>query len=293
MKHKFLKSTKVGVSISDCEDLLVEGFGVMHLQDAMVEVARYLLASGAVICNGGDIKYEKPFNFLEILADITRNYNEGSYDTKHRIHNYMAFPIYTNLDTVTRAAFADVLTLHEVSPTETFDKITLQDTSPAANYIWARSLKIMREKMTIETRARIVLGGKISNYKGRYPGIAEEAWMSIKENKAVYLAGAFGGATRAVIEAIKGKQPEALSEDFQLEKSAAYKSFYVEYNTRHSNDPIDYKKMIAELKQCGVKGISDQNGLTEEENERLFITPNVQEMVLLILKGLKKIAADA
>ena len=47
--------------------------------------------------------------------------------------------------------------------------------------------------MRQETRARIVLGGRVAGYKGRMPGIAEEALLSLQAQQPVFLLGGFGG----------------------------------------------------------------------------------------------------
>ena len=42
--------------------------------------------------------------------------------------------------------------------------------------------------------------------------------------------------------------------------------------------------MVDELQQAGIAGLN--NGLTEDENRLLFMTPYVPVMVALVLKGL-------
>jgi hypothetical protein len=38
----------------------------------------------------------------------------------------------------------------------------------------------------------------------------------------------------------------------------------------------------------GLEGLCSSNGLTREENARLFVTPHVIEMVSLVLRGLRR-----
>ena len=42
-----------------------------------------------------------------------------------------------------------------------------EPTTPSKMFLWANSLSIMRKEMEENVNARIVLGGKIVNFKGR------------------------------------------------------------------------------------------------------------------------------
>ncbi len=52
-------------------------------------------------------------------------------------------------------------------------------------------------------------------------------------------------------------------------------------------EPIDYKALTAEFEKFGVAGLN--NGLDAEENERLFTTTNLPEMIALVLRGLGRL----
>jgi hypothetical protein len=45
----------------------------------------------------------------------------------------------------------------------------------------------MREAMVERTDARIVLGGRVSGHQGKYPGIFEEAYVTLCAQKPLYL----------------------------------------------------------------------------------------------------------
>src|SRR6185295_20176733 len=63
----------------------------------------------------------------------------------------------------------------------------------AANDEWADGLTAMRETMTGMSNARVVLGGKTDGFKGRMPGIAEEALSILRVGRPLFLLGGFGG----------------------------------------------------------------------------------------------------
>ena len=90
-----------------------------------------------------------------------------------------------------------------------------------------------------------------------------------------------------VIQALStnGTDNAVLRMDFAKAAEAYNRSEY------GAKDPIDYEQLLEEIAAAGVAGL--RNGLTEEENERLFETPSVQEVVGLVRKGLVAVAGDA
>ncbi|HLC16033.1 MAG TPA: TIR domain-containing protein, partial [Thermodesulfovibrionia bacterium] len=141
--------------------------------------------------------------------------------------------------------------------------------------------------------ARLLLGGKVTGYSGKYPGIAEEAYCALKAKKPLYLIGAFGGCTKAVIDSLLNGQSDLLNYDFQIQNED-YKAMFTLYNQKIQNvpdeEPIDYKKLVSFFHEKGIAGLN--NGLTEEENKRLFETIHIPEMVMLVLKGLSDLTQN-
>src|SRR5262249_52426005 len=94
-------------------------------------------------------------------------------------------------------------------------QVPVPDDTLAHRYVRARSLTVMREAMVAETDARILLGGRVSGHQGKYPGILEEAALTLGR-RPIFLIGAFGGCTRLIIRALRDKErPAALSSAFQ------------------------------------------------------------------------------
>lgn len=60
MKNIFLSGRCIAFSISRSPDMEVLGMGREHLDDAMTEIARHLIACGATLAYGGDLR-EKGF----------------------------------------------------------------------------------------------------------------------------------------------------------------------------------------------------------------------------------------
>jgi hypothetical protein len=126
----------------------------------------------------------------------------------------------------------------------------------------------------------------VTGFKGKYPGLLEEALLAMRSDKPLYLVGGFGGCTRAIVDALKGATPEAFTEAFQMQEPL-YKAIVERYRTDVADKkttPIDYAGELQFLRTRGVAGLN--NGLSADENETLFTSKNLPEIVHLILKGL-------
>ena len=68
-----LSGLRLGISISSSPDLARLGLGELHLQDAFVEITRYLLASGGSPAYGGDLRKG---GYTDLLLDLLRTYRD-------------------------------------------------------------------------------------------------------------------------------------------------------------------------------------------------------------------------
>jgi hypothetical protein len=126
----------------------------------------------------------------------------------------------------------------------------------------------------------------VTGFKGKYPGLLEEALLAMRSDKPLYLVGGFGGCTRAIVDALKGATPEAFTEGFQVQ-DPLYKAIAERYRTDAADNkttPIDYAGELQFLRMRGVGGLN--NSLSVDENEILFTSKNLPEIVYLVLKGL-------
>ncbi|MFH1218836.1 MAG: hypothetical protein V1694_00050 [Candidatus Eisenbacteria bacterium] len=290
---KLLTGREIALSISESPDLEVLGLSLMHLQDAMVEFARYLFAADARIFYGGDLR---PGGFTEILFNLVRTYppsvREG--ESNRSVVSYLAWPLWLR---VTNAQKADILGLADIRelgpPTGLVsDEGTyLEPDSTENRFVWARCLTAMREAMNRDLDARIVLGGRLTGFQGCYPGILEETLLALRDGKPVYVLGGFGGCVAEIAQALEGKMPKGLTESFQFEYRG-YHDLADYYNQRVKEDasigpPIDYQEVLGVLHRTGAGGLG--NGLTKEENQRLFRAVHVPELIALVLKGLSQL----
>lgn len=151
--------------------------------------------------------------------------------------------------------------------------------SPDTFYLWAESLSSMRNEMEKNVNARIILGGRTQGFKGYMPGLYEEAANAVSKEHPLFLLGGFGGAASRLVNLVQGKiSPKELFEECLM--NPAYKDFVQYLNKEHGE--FDYSSLEVLYNNLPIL----RNGLSEDENNRLFVTTNITEIVALILKGL-------
>src|SRR5208282_1790662 len=146
-----LSDKVIGLSISDSPGLDSLGFDKIHLDDAAVEFARYLLESRAILAYGGDLR---PGGFTALLRNLVWTYNATDGGTPERLRGYLAWPVHQDrlrndpnylkwMDEKNRIKFvfvprpSDLTALPAGPPT---------DRSPENLWFWARCLSAMREQ---------------------------------------------------------------------------------------------------------------------------------------------------
>ena len=237
----------------------------------MIEIARHLLAQGARLIYGGDLR---PHGFTEQLCELVLRHNRNSaeYEQKGRVANYLAWPVHASatqpwwgkewprhlpsieLVCLTREGQRTEFGGHsanvEYQSISQMPQMNSQD--------WRIGLTSLRRVMLIESNVRIVIGGQVSGYQGVMPGIAEEALLSLKARQPLFLLGGFGGCARDIAESI------GLLEPWSRE-------------TRNWDGRCSFNEF---------QNPHQMNGLTTEENKILARTPHIDEAIPLILKGM-------
>lgn len=286
-RNFFLKGKTIGISISESDNLAELGYGVAHLNDAIIEVGRYILATGGNLAYGGDMRNG---GFTELLFDLLAYYKaDKKLQPNERFYSYLAYPISTTLSDKKEAELIQNVSFKKIAPPNDL-QITntnefLKPETIENQYVWARCLTKMREEMEAACDARIFIGGRTKGYKGKCAGILEELLIALERRHPVYLVGAFGGITKDSIDALNNIHTNSFALQYNFE-SKEYKDLYTLYNSRQPDNLIDYEQYFTTLQKLNIKGLSDLNGLTECENKRLAITPHISEIVYLILKGL-------
>jgi SLOG-like protein len=258
----------IAISTSESPDMPPLGLSNEHLRDAMAEIARHLLALGARLVYGGDLRQH---GFTELLFELVarhhRDADEG--DSRTGVISYLAWPVHIlksapEIETIVTdlAGTAELICLGLDGARLTAAhrrQLGMQQPTEAE---WSQGLTAMRRTMLAETHARIVLGGRADRYKGAMPGIAEEAVLSLESKQPLFLMGGFGGCARDVAETLGLVAPWAGSRSAWPGR-ATFGTF---------------------------SGVDLNNGLTLEENKTLARTPHVDQAIALILRGLSLVS---
>ncbi len=272
---KRIKNTnkKIAISISESPDLEEKGMSIHHLNLAMIEIARYLIIQNNTLIYGGDLGYKKEFNFTEKLAELFHSYNK-TFGKDKKIVNYAAYPFCKKINLNIRNKFRNVIQFNECIGEDCgfdeIDKITKNLT---------KMREIINEKMDI----KVALGGKITGFSGFYPGVLEEVYLALKSGKSVFLIGGFGGIVAKIVELLKGYNVEELTFEYQKTHNEKLDKFLKDNPKYEKEIKNKYNEMYHLIQNFGIKSLN--NGLEEEENEKLFESKSIDEIVSLILKG--------
>lgn len=261
--QEVLRNHVIAVSASESPDMGYLGLSAEHLLDAMAEVARHLLALGARLSYGGDLRSG---GFSELLFELVqRHRRDVDEDSPVGITNFLAWPVHLRMPfaEVDRVAtelkgIAELVCLDENGvrmPRQARQQVQEREPSGAE---WNDGLTAMRRAVLAETHARVVLGGRVENFKGSMPGIAEESLISLRSGRPLFVLGGFGGCARDIAETLGLVDPWG-----QLNRAWPERTAFSQFGPGSLN-----------------------NGLTEAENRILAKTPHIDQAIILILKGL-------
>lgn len=290
-----LKGISIGISISDPEDeeILNLGHNKNHLISLSQCVARYLLSQNSTLVYGGDFRDN---GFTKYLVEEARIVQDRLGVKKiELLRNYIAWPIYKKDDLITKqwkSEYSDVAKMIEVVPPNMKHNpdVFYPPDNPENCYLWSMSLTKMREEMISKCKVRICAGGRFSGYKGKYPGILEEIIIAIEKNKPLYLIGGFGGVTSRVCSLLTNKtSPEELMLNWQIKHNYGYSDLIEKISEEKDYRNINYDEVTKNILDFGIEGLSKKNGLTVEENKKLFQSEFVYEVIFLILKGISNL----
>ena len=262
-----LSDQAVAISVSESPDLGALGMGEAHLRDATAEMARHLLALGARVAYGGDLRAG---GFTEILFELVarhrRDADEG--DQRAAVLSYLAWPVHISkpfhdLERYSQEleGMAELLFLAQDGTPLARDQRRDLQTRAAEPGEWIEGLTMMRRRMSRDTSARIIAGGKVDGFLGAMPGIAEEAQVALEERRPLYILGGFGGCAADIASALGLAEVPGVTAR--------------EWGQRD----IFANVLTPDL----------SNGLNPEENRTLAVTPHIDEAVALVLRGLLRL----
>lgn len=277
-----ISGKRFGISISHSpqEDMARLGQDKSHLKCLSKILAQKIIRNDALLMYGGDLRPNGFTRFLFEEAKIVRNHFPNT--PKILIENYSSWPMQQSESSELKqwtAAHRGMCKFTKCDLPPDVDNTTGDEIT---GYIWGRCLTDMRKRMIDVSDVRICAGGKISGFKGCMPGILEEILLAVQQEKPVFLLGGFGGMSGRICRYLStGILPEELTKEWQLSKSPEYQETVKEYEARKMD--IDYSGVL------GLNISSLNNGLSDEQNKRLFVTPFLDEVITLISVGLRNL----
>lgn len=296
------RSLIVALSVSEAEDIARFGLRKAHLDGILLELSRYLLLAGIRLAYGGHLRTE---GYTIQLADLLRDPIVEQLRGKHptgvtpppELITYIAWPRPSRVQDEARLGPLVELRRCErpVDVDEMLDAAFVQlpnDEIPldsaVRRFAWARGLTVMRERQTSEVAARVIVGGHLGpadgGYKGRMPGVLEEALLSIRSMRPVYFIGAFGGCARLVLDALEGNARSELTWAYQ--SAVAYSNDLRRMYQERGQAWDEYEDIATFLRERGLAGL--KNGLTVGENLELGTTRSAERIIELVLRGLQQ-----
>ncbi|MEQ1702306.1 MAG: hypothetical protein ABMA25_19520 [Ilumatobacteraceae bacterium] len=281
----------LSVSTAPPPNLHARGLSGLHLRFMFTELVRHLLVAGGCIAYGG--KLDDPGstepNFTRIMLDMVSGYRPDLRPDDSRLVNFVAAAVWDATDPAVKATHqATVAHYQGRFQVEQCPLAPLQPvTAGTPEAVAALAFTSMREQMTAQCVARVVIGGSLGPYMGRYPGVIEEAILMAAANKALYVVGGFGGAGAVLAAHLAGEQVPELSQQWHLEHVPSAATLAPQLAGSPYALQLD-TDLAAALPSGGWSAL--RNGLSDADNQRLATTTDVDEVVALVLRGLHMVA---
>ncbi len=269
---------RIGVSVSESDDLRRLGLVERHLRLALGEVARVVIRAGHSLVYGGHLhpngytaflesemdRYGRTDRPLQLVVGWSEHRRLSLSDLRHHKDNLRLKARITYLDAEGKPIAANADRGENPAPVEDV---------PAA-------LTALRQYLVKETDARVLIGGKERGYQGDMPGIVQEALLAIEAGQPLYLAGGFGGATATIASLVADLEQRWPPADVGPPNEAIAQRW----------PPEDHKMYLGRLREAiGRSGWTlTNNGLAEVENRRLATTHRPSEVASLLAIGLKR-----
>jgi hypothetical protein len=293
-----LDGWQVALSLSDTPSVQgLDGVHADHVHDATVFLARALLSAGAAIAYGGDFRR---LGYTELLAQLVLAYNQTARKPADQLHSYLAAQM-KRPDSFTYAHTAHHLGRYGSSRHEArLPMPGLDDSLPHHPSLYFSDMRRVMEK---HTTARVVLSGNVKpesahdeGYKGRYPGVVEEAWRALQAGHPLYVVGGFGGAARLVADILENDELPRELDEATWNNKPAWNQLVATLDSDPAvamlELPRTQMELAAAVRACGKPFLADDaaalkwNGLTLDENRTLFRTRDTLTIASLVLKGL-------
>ena len=264
----------VNISASPCADAEQLGYDERQINRIVIRIAQFFLFKGMRVLFGHDWRdngvMRAVLNNAEVSEAAAREPSRGP-----RMLNLVA----THGGPLSRIGLEAARDSAGILEVRSLQEETVVPTALADRCV---ELWTLRQRLTemLNPGCRICLGGRTSGYSGHYAGVAEEAYFALSMGKPLYLVGGFGGATGAVCGAILGQPSLHVNGSGPLEARTA------KCADIHHDPPMPLGELTTAFRAFGLQKLAKDNGLTAEDNRRLFEMTDVEAALGLIANGM-------
>ena len=310
------------------DNLLARGMGLEHLKELLIRLARPMLRQQTILAYGGNWKIAEDnftYELLRLISAEQQDNSAGGPDTNKQIaklYNHTSWPYYLDITTQIEAQWINCCQIIRITQQAAgFSGAEIVPDADAKNrdnpktiFNTAVALSAMR-RLTMEGTsiaipdvptpeiihpvvARILLGGSADSYVGFLPGIFEEALVTLRKGRPLYILGGFGGASELLADAILDRgndRPPVLTLAWHRERNADLVKLLdstrnlVPPPNRFSSteDLLDELFVLVKKARDNISGTLN-TGLSEEDTRELLRTQDVANAVRLVRTGLVK-----
>ena len=290
----------LNLSISESDDSAYRGFSLAQVNRVTLQVASALFGQGASLIFGHDWREDGVMEAVHGFAQqvhlpAPRTPEQWKPGVRPLLWNLIPWPDEPRLLPKDLERLASTLRIERAGLPEELIKYEEEALykgreSAPHKYLRARGLTHLRHRLTGVSQARLCVGGRKLRSEGRYPGVIEEALLSLEDHKPLYLAGVLGGATRQLIQALMGGP---MPNDFCLPTKAhphyLNPPIHEEMSETKTDRIVAPEAVWKSFRDHGINGLAKNNGLSKEENLRLFQTVVLDEVIQIVLIGLRRV----
>ena len=270
-----LQNMRVGLSVSDSDDLGRLGLSAAHAEQAVGELARAVLVAGGSLVYGGRVK---PSGFTQYLMHEVRRYGR---DDEPALTLCLAAPEHlklsrSELDDIDKALGTrgrvvcldlEGREIKGILRTKSRDPETFSISDAPHAY------SSMRRYLAAVIDARVLIGGKLSGFAGVMPGIVEEAIAAVEARHPLYVSAGFGGAAALVAKQLHLDDLNWAPDDFPA---------------RSDDERIDRGLQLLGEAAASSGWNAMSCGLDEQAVRQLAATHRASDVASLVVRGLAR-----
>jgi hypothetical protein len=289
----------VNLSISESDDSTQRGFPSSQVNRVTLQIVSALFGQGASLVFGHDWRedgvMEAVYGFArQVQSPIPLSRAQADAENEPLLRNLVPWPDKPYLSGPELEQLSSTLRVELAGLPRELGALEAEAGRDDPNntlfrYVRARGLTFLRRRLNDISHFRFCIGGRQSGYDGRYPGVIEEAFLAVTDNKPLYLAGVLGGATKQVVDAFEGRE---MANDFcrPAPLEAVYAAPPVREGGAADNDRvIDRAAVWKAFRDTGRERLARNNGLTADENDELFHSSVIERAIELVLIGLSRL----